>query len=300
MISTSSNDTSNSNPFMAAPSPTMPNSNFNATYILPQQTQSPSLSGTGITLTDTPSSWLQPIPEVNQQTPRYLSISIVEKITLANSDSILISGQIMVSYHGPASTSSIPLQLQHMDGMEQFSPNPQYITQQENGVYLLNTNNLKSDDQVPCFVYEINSSILALPVRLLPSWKCVDGITYLMIKHSKNVIMDMSKLNGNVQIFMPDQQVTNVQSTPQGIWDVGKHRLTWKLSDLFDQYSQQGGNIQHRLLAKFYVNGHGSPQPVHLNYQWHDSLASSLSISCDSLEIKHMKTMVQSHQIVYM
>lgn len=285
---------------MAAPSPTMSNNNFNAAYILPQQTQSPSLSSAGITLTDTPSSWLQPIPEVNQQTPHYLSISIVEKVTLASPNSLLISGQIMVSYHGSASTSPIPLQLQHMDGMQQFSPNPQYITQQENRVYLLNTNNFQSGDKVPCFAYEINSSALALPVRLSPSWKCVDGISYLMIKHNKNAVMDMSKLNGNVQIFMPDQQVTNVQSTPQGIWDVSKHCLTWKLDDLLEQYGQNGENSQQRLLAKFYVNGHGSPQPVHLNYQWHDNLASGLSISCDSLEIKHMETMVQSHQIVYM
>lgn len=283
---------------MTAPSPTVSNHPFNAAYGVPPQTQSPSIANTGAALSDAPVSWLQPIPEVNKQQQQYLSASILEKTTLTSPDTLLISGQIMVSYHGAASTSPIPLQLHHMDGMQQFSPNPQYIAQQADGVYMLNTSQVQSDSPVPCFAYEISSSTLALPVRLLPSWKCVQGISYLMIKHNKNAILDASKLNGHVYVDMPDQQVTNVQSTPQGTWDVAKHRLTWKLSDLLEQYSDD--TSQQRLLAKFYVDGHGSPQPVHLNYQWHDTLASGLSLSSASLEIKHMDTTVQSHQIVYM
>ncbi|KAI8644542.1 Muniscin C-terminal mu homology domain-containing protein [Parasitella parasitica] len=299
MLSNASNDTGNSNPFMAAPSPTISNNDFSTNYTLKQPSQSPALSNSGITLTDTPSSWLQPIPEVNyQQTSQHLHISILEKITLTSPDSLLISGQINISYHGPASASSVALQLHHIDGMEQLSPNPQFITQ-ENGVYLLNTSNFQSDVQVPCFAYELNTSTLALPVQLSPSWKCIDGVSYLMIKHSKNAVNDTSTLNGSVQVSMPDQQVTNVQSSPQGIWEVTKHRLTWKLDDLLQQYAQNKEDSQQRLLAKFYVNGHSSPQPVHLNYQWHNSLASGLSVSCESIEIKQTATTVQSHQIVY-
>lgn len=296
IVSTSSNDTSHTNPFMAAPSPTAASNN--QLYAVPQQTQSPSL---GVTLTDTPAHWLQPIPEVNQQqAPSYLSVSILEKTTLTSPDTLLISGQIMVSYHGSfTSTAPIPLQLHHIDGMQQFLPNPQYITQQDS-VFMLNVSQIQSDRPVPCFAYEINSSSLALPVHVLPSWKCVDGVSYLMIKHSKNAVLDASKLSGHVYVNMPDQQqVTNVQSTPQGTWDVAKHRLTWKLSDLLQQYSDSAQQ-QQRLLAKFYLDGHGSPQPVHLNYQWRDTLASGLSVTCSSLEIKHMDTSVQSHQIVYM
>ncbi|KAL9547983.1 hypothetical protein MBANPS3_005899 [Mucor bainieri] len=305
MISTSSNDTSHSNPFMAASSPTVSNHPFNAAYGVSPQTQSPSMANAGVTLSDAPVSWLQPIPEVNQQQQQqqqqHLSVSILEKTTLTSPDALLISGQIMVSHHGSTSSSPIPLQLHHMDGMQQFLPNPQYITQQADGVYMLNTSQMHNDRPVPCFAYEINSSALALPVRLLPSWKCVDGVSYLMIKHSKNAVLDASKLSGHVYVNMPDQQVTNVQSTPQGTWDVVKHRLTWKLSDLLEQYGDGASQQQQqRLLAKFYVDGHGAPQPVHLNYQWHDTLASGLSITCGSLEIKHMDTAVQSHQIVYM
>ncbi|KAK4518564.1 uncharacterized protein ATC70_008783 [Mucor velutinosus] len=310
MISTSSNDTSNSNPFMTAPSPIVSHHPFHAAYGVPPQTQSPSVANTGVTLSDAPVNWLQPIPEVNHQQqpqpqPQYLSVSILEKTTLTSPDTLLISGQIMVSYHGSASTSPILLQLHHMDSMQQFSPNPQYITQQADGVYLLNTSQFQSESPVPCFAYEINSSALALPVRLMPSWKCVDGISYLMIKHNKNAVLNPSKLSGHVYVNMPDQQVTNVQSTPQGTWDVAKHRLTWNVSDLLEQYgdtssSSSSQQQQQRLLAKFYVDGHGSPQPVHLNYQWHDTLASGLSVTCGSLEIKHMNTAVQSHQIVYM
>ncbi|KAF1805639.1 Muniscin C-terminal mu homology domain-containing protein [Mucor lusitanicus] len=295
MISTSSNDTSHSNPFKAAPSPTVPH----AAYGAPTQSQSPSMANTGVTLSDAPVSWLQPIPEVNSQ-QQYLSVSILEKTTLTSPDTLLISGQIMVFHHGPASATPIPLQLHHTDGMQQFLPNPQYITQQADGVYMLNTSQIQSDSPVPCFAYEISSSVLALPVRLLPSWKCVDGISYLMIKHNKNAVLDPSKLSGHVYVNMPDQQVTNVQSTPQGTWDVTKHRLTWKMSDILEQYGDGASQQQQRLLAKFYLDGHGSPQPVHLNYQWHDTLASGLSVTCGSLEIKHMETAVQSHQIVYM
>ncbi|GAN05662.1 hypothetical protein MAM1_0098d05135 [Mucor ambiguus] len=301
MISTASNDTSNSNPFVTAPSPTVSSHPFNAAYNVPPQTQPPSMTNTGVTLSDAPVNWLHPIPEAGQQQQQYLSVSILEKTTLTSTDTLLISGQIMVSHHGSVSAKPIPLQLHHMDGMQQFLPNPHYITQQADGVYMLNTSQLQSDSPVPCFAYEVNSSVLALPVRLLPSWKCVDGISYLMIKHNKNAVLDPSKLSGHVYVNMPDQQVTNVQSTPQGIWDVAKHRLTWKMTDLLGQYGDGASQQQQqRLLAKFYIDGHGSPQPVHLNYQWHDALASGLSITSGSLEIKHMDTTVQSHQIVYM
>ncbi|CEP08093.1 hypothetical protein [Parasitella parasitica] len=300
MISNTSNDTGSSNPFTAAPSPTLSNSNFNT---LPQPSQSPALSLSGITSGDTPSSWLQPIPEVNQQeTSQYLLVFILEKVTLTSPDSILISGQIKISHHGPTSASkpSVALHLHHSDSMEKLSPNPQYISQKEDGSYSLNSSNFQSDAPVPCFAYQVKTSALALPVRLSPSWKCVDGTSYLMIKHSKNTVTEMSELNGSVQVNMPDQQVTSVQSSPQGVWDVTKHRLTWKLDDLLQQYAQSKENSQQRLLAKFYTNGCGSPQPVQLNYQWHNNLASGLSVSCDSIEIKQTETVVQSHQVVYM
>ncbi|KAI9471857.1 MAG: Muniscin C-terminal mu homology domain-containing protein [Benjaminiella poitrasii] len=315
MISVSSNETNSSNPFItSSSSPT--NNNFNAVFGVSSSPTS-SLGGT-ITLSNSPSAihtgWpLQSIPEVQQQPQQqYLSVFIKEKTTLTAPDLLHVSGQILISYRGTQASFSpkLPIQLHHIDGIRQLTPNPEYVTT-ENGIYMLNINsfvqsNEEEEESAPlvCFTYELNSSPLALPIYLSPSWKCVEDVSYLMIKHAKNLLVtDASKLHGTVQVMMGNEPVIqHVQSTPQGLWDVKKYRLTWQLSELFNQYVQdESEEQQKRLLAKFYTEGKGSPRPIHLQYSLKDSLVSGISVLCKAIEIRHLKTMVQSEDhIVYM
>jgi hypothetical protein len=235
----------------------------------------------GVQLTDTPMH-LQSIPE---QKPT-VSISILEKTSMRSSNTLTVTGQIYVSSSAP-----VPLRLQHMDGISHAMANPDYITTLPDGTYQFST---VTDQPVSCFTYEFNTSALALPVRLMPSWKCVEGVTYLMVKHEKNVIMDPEHLNGAVQVVMQD--VAQVQSTPQGIWDVSKQQLTWNLRDLVNQYQNQE---QLRLLAKFYLEGQGAPQPIHLHYKMKDSLVSGITVISEGADV-NTETMVQSDNIVYL
>jgi hypothetical protein len=289
---------SETNPFVTTPSPVI--SNFDSAFAITQPTQTSPRQA--ITLSDPSigngSTFLQSIPEVQHQ-QQGLSIIIRERTNLNHPSLLSVSGQILISYHGDALPSTnVPIQLHHIDGIEQLTPNPQFIIEQD-GQYLINTSQFTNHDQaVICFTYTLKTSTLALPVRISPSWKCVENVSYLIIKHNKNIVVDASKLRGVLQVVVTDQQVNNVQSTPQGIWDVTKQRLTWNINDLFAQYEQS--NTEQRLLAKFYIEGTGTPQPVYLNYQIKDSLISGLSVSCDALDIKQLETIVQSDHIVYM
>lgn len=311
MASFLSNET---NPFTTSPSPVL--SNFDSTFAVTQQMQSPprQTSFQGVGLSDRSpsngSSFLQSIPEMQQQ-QKGISIVIREKANLNEPNVLIVSGQILISYHGDdvLPLTNVPIQLQHTNGIEQITPNPQFITVQGDK-YFLNTSPFSNNDQqehVLCFTYTLKTSSSALPVRISPSWKCVENISYLMIKHNKNNVVDGSKLKGVVQVVITDQHVNNVQSTPQGVWDVAKQCLTWNMNDLLDQYEQSGyednsrqQQQQQRLLAKFYLEGKGTPQPIFLNYQIKDSLISGISISSDLLEIRQLETMVQSDHIMFM
>jgi hypothetical protein len=290
---------SETNPFVTSPSPVI--SNFDSAFAVPQQTQL-SLRQPQFQADPSVGTLLQSIPETQQhhQRQQSLSIAIREKPYLSQPNLLSVLGQIWISHHGDGSSIQVPIQLQHLDGIEQITPSPQFVTVQDDGQYLLNMNQFSnSQEGVVCFTYTLKTSILAIPVRIAPTWKCVDNISYLMIKHNKNIVADTSKLRGVLQVVMTDQDVNSVQSTPQGIWDVTKQRLTWNMNDLLAQHEQNDSN-QQRLLAKFYVEGKGTPQPVYLSYQIKDSLISGISISCDSLEIKHLETMVQSDHLMYM
>ncbi|KAI7901012.1 uncharacterized protein BX663DRAFT_562718 [Cokeromyces recurvatus] len=304
MLSTSSNETSTSNPFIQI-SPINNNTIFAAT----SSSSINNMYGSTL-LNDSPvhSTWsLQPIPEVQQQQQQqqhYLSVFITEKTNLTASNLLSVSGQILISYQGNSQTlftSKLPIQLPHIDGIRQLTPNPEYVTV-EDGIYMLDMKHFQTNEQIACFTYELDSSPLALPIQLSPSWKCVEDVSYLIVKHTKNpLVADPSKLKGTVQVLMGDQPaIQYVQSTPQGLWDV-KNRLTWQLGDLLDQYTTtQPDNQQQRLLAKFYTEGKGAPRPIHLQYTHQDTLVSGISVICDAIEIKNLETRVQSDHIVYM
>lgn len=251
---------------------------------------------TGIQLSDPPVH-LQSIPEVQPSKPsgQHLTVSIVEKTSMQSPTVLHVKGEIYIHYHGTPTLEFVPLCLNHVEGIQQFTVNSEYITSNISGTYELNTAR-SIDNPVMCFTYEFNTSALALPIRLAPSWKCVEGVTYLMVKHEKNPISS-ALLKGWVRVAMHDQHVNQVQSTPQGVWDIDKQELTWNLQDLLNQYTAQE---QLRLLAKFYVEGQGTPQPVYLNYSVKDNLVSGTTVTSDAVDIKHIETMVQSDQIVYL
>lgn len=315
MVSNSSNETTNSNPFMqqqhqpyANSSPVI--SNFSNSSPQLQQAR----QYTPVTLNDPPmnaNNWqLQPIIEdQQQQQAAEVSFSIFEKTSMVDGQHILmIQGQISITYTGPTSNNKpITVSLSQLDGIHHITPNTNYVhTTEEENKYTLNTINFPHGQPTVCFTYQVQlngDGRRALPIHLSPSWKCVEGTTYLMIKHSKNLNYN-APIKGNVQIFY--DRVTSVRSTPQGIWDLTKKRLTWQMKDLLEQYEsgeQQQGQPS-RLLAKFFIEEGeaATPQPVHLNYLVKGHLASGLNIHVldnDQQLIKqHLETAVQSENIV--
>lgn len=301
MLSMSSMETGNSNPFLQqrqqqqSYSPVLNNA---ALYSSSPQL----LQHSPITLVDSPmttgnNSWqLQPIledlhPEVY--------VSIHEKTSMVDEHHILhVKGQVTLTYTGPTNTPVL-LNISHLNGIQQLIPNPQYITIAEDH-YILNTLNFPQGQPTVCFTYQVDlngDGRLELPIRLTPSWKCIDGISYLMIKHCKNQSAD--KMKGSLHVFY--DHVTSVQSTPQGTWDMSKNRLTWQIKDLFDQYEHQDG--PPRLLAKFFIGEGeiGTAQPVYFNYLVKDALATGLTIHVlDNKQLikQYLETTVQSENII--
>lgn len=298
MLSISSMDTGNSNPFLQQQQQPMINE------AVPYASSPQFLHHSPVTLVDSPmsttnNSWqLQPILE--DQHPE-IHFSIHEKTSMTDEyHRLYVKGQVSLTYTGPTHTP-ILLNASHLEGLQQLIPNPQYISVAQDH-FILNTTNLPQGQPIPCFTYQVElngDGRLALPLYLSPSWKCTDGVTYLMIKHSQNQPLD--KLKGSIHVFY--NQVTNVQSTPQGIWDMSKNRLTWHLKDLIQQYDEQKESPP-RLLAKFFLEKEdmvGTPQPIYFNYLVKDKLATGFSISV--LEKSHstikqtLETVVQSENI---
>ncbi|RCI02135.1 hypothetical protein CU098_012063 [Rhizopus stolonifer] len=271
---------SETNPFITSSS--MALSNFN-TVSTPSLHHSPTIT----TRNSETSLQLAPIPETQQP----LSVSIVEKTRVTGSN-MYVAGQVLITCH--SNTGSIPIQLNGLDHIQNLRPRSPYVIVQADG-YVINTSHFEPGKPVACFMFDINTDTSQLPLQLVAFWKCVDGISYLIVKHSKNIDIDPSKIKGSVSVAMEDQ-VNNVQSTPQGVWDTVKNRLTWQISDLMQQY--QPDSPQQRLLAKFYIEGKGSSQPIYFNYCLEDNTLPNISIQSDAVEIK--QSIVQSNQVVYM
>ncbi|KAI7896030.1 Muniscin C-terminal mu homology domain-containing protein [Mucor mucedo] len=297
MLSMSSMDTGNSNPFLQQQQPMVTES---APY-----TSSPQLlHHSPVTLVDSPmtttnNSWqLQPILE--DQNPE-VHISIHEKTSMIDAyHRMHVKGQVSLTYTGSTQTP-ILLAASHLEGLQQLIPNPQYISVATDH-FILDTSHFPQGQPVPCFTYEVElngDGRLALPLYLSPSWKCTDGVTYLMIKHSQQQQQSLDKLKGSIHVFY--NHVTNVQSTPQGIWDMSKNRLTWHLKDLIEQYHKE--KEPPRLLAKFFLDEDkrvGTSQPVYFNYLQKDVSATGFSIRVlEGSSIKQtLETLVQSENII--
>lgn len=142
MVSNSSNETTNSNPFMqqqhqpyANSSPVI--SNFSNSSPQLQQAR----QYTPVTLNDPPmnaNNWqLQPIIEdQQQQQAAEVSFSIFEKTSMVDGQHILmIQGQISITYTGPTSNNKpITVSLSQLDGIHHITPNTNYVhtTEEEN------------------------------------------------------------------------------------------------------------------------------------------------------------------------
>jgi hypothetical protein len=318
MLSNSSNDTSNSNPFMQQQQQQSSSSPTSSNFInMGYSSNSPQLlkQHSPVTLVDPPmssvnnNSWqLQPILEDQQsQQPAQVLFSIFEKTSMVDEQHILlVQGQVSITYIGPTTNAApVNVRLSQIDGVQRLTPNPQYIhatATTEN--YTLDTMNIPQGQPIVCFTYQVKlngDGRWALPIHLSPSWKCVQGITYLMIKHSKNGNYN-NDIKGNVQVLY--DQVTSVQSTPQGIWDLNKRRLTWQMKDLFEQYSSENQQ-RPRLLAKFFIEEGqtGTPQPIYINYLVKNHSATGLTVNAvqedsGSLIKQSIETSVQSENIV--
>ncbi|KAG2229593.1 hypothetical protein INT48_001904 [Thamnidium elegans] len=290
VTSLSSLRSSTSNPFLQSQQSTSPSlSNTTPFSSSPQQVHTP-------TSEVTTTNWqLQPIMEDQQPD---LHFSIHEKTNMIDKHhQLVVDGQVFVTYTGQTNT---PIQINpfQIQGIQQLIPNPQYITSTDQN-YIIETNQLPQGQAVLCFTYRVSlngDGRIALPIRLLPSWKCVDGISYLMIKHNRHPLV--KDVKGSVHVFY--DKVNSVQSTPQGTWQTETKCLTWQLEDLLHQYEQQEGNP--RLLAKFLLeeNHVGTIQPIHFNYLVKGALVTGFTIDLvDNQPLKQtLETTVQSENIL--
>lgn len=227
-----------------------------------------------------------------------LHFAIHEKTSMTDQHhQLAVDGQVFITYTGHTNT---PIQINpfQIQGIQQLTPNPQYITSTDQN-YTLETNQLPQGQAVLCFTYRVSvngDGRIALPIRLLPSWKCVEGISYLMIKHNRHPLVQDVK--GSVNVFY--DKVKSVQSTPQGMWQTETKCLTWQLEDLLDQYKLQEGNP--RLLAKFLLeeNHVGTIEPIHFNYLVKGALVTGFTIEVvDNQPLRQtLETTVQSENIL--
>ncbi|KAI8331802.1 Muniscin C-terminal mu homology domain-containing protein [Choanephora cucurbitarum] len=279
---------SDTNPFIASSSLAL--SNFN-------MPSSPSSLSSLRLRTSEASLQLQPIPETQQtqqeSSLQALSASTQETIRIVD-DKVYVTGQILLSCHDN-SLARIPIHINHTSESLELRPCSPLITSGSNDDYLLDTTNLSQDHPTTCFTYEATASLSSLPLQLSASWKCVEGISYLIVKHSKNREIVHTDIKGSVYVVM-DDTVTSVQSTPQGIWDISNKRLTWHTRDLLQQYQGEDGP-QQRLLAKFYVQQIGTPQPLCFHYLLKNYSISGVSIQSSAIEINQTGNIIQSENL---
>ncbi|GAA5797629.1 hypothetical protein HPULCUR_003020 [Helicostylum pulchrum] len=290
VTSLSSLRSSTSNPFLQSQQSTSPSlSNTTPFGSSPQQVNTPTSEVTA-------ANWqLQPIMEDQQPDLHFV---IHEKTSMTDQNhQLVVDGQVFITYTGHTNT---PIQINpfQIQGIQQLTPNPQYITSTDQH-YTLETNQLPQGQAVLCFTYRVSlngDGRITLPIRLLPSWKCVEGISYLMIKHNKHPLI--KDVKGSVNVFY--DKVNSVQSTPQGMWQTETKCLTWQLEDLLNQYKLQEGNP--RLLAKFLLeeNHVGTEEPIHFNYLVKGALVTGFTIDLvDNQPLRQtLETTVQSENIL--
>lgn len=282
-------------------------------YAAPTDLATPtSLHTTSSSASQSPAlSYLQAIPEASQ--PQIYGL-IAESIsrTPEHGGKTHVSGSIKILYNGPTNTAE-PLLLRVCNVNGTISPNNGYVETWEGhpDVFALKSNAFEGEQRrsaVVAFTYQQDSSADVLPLYLAPSWKCVEGASFLIVKYKVNEQIPLSsKTQLAVCVKFDKVPVTNVQSTPQGSWDPSKKVLTWTTEALQQQQQQQQQSQQQqpaRLLAKFTTEGQASPVPINLRYYCKDSLASNVTLeavpaSGSTLQVSQVQKLVKSDEILF-
>ncbi|KAI9492899.1 hypothetical protein BDB00DRAFT_826077 [Zychaea mexicana] len=256
-------------------------------------------------------SQLRSLSETGGQQPQIHAsiVELTERDPQAGNDGpIQIHGQIKLVYNGPPSPPTAPLlvRLGHLGQEATFSANPQYVEPYNNepDMYALKVEAFEGRRRqpVPCFQYQLQTSVVDLPIQLKPAWKCTDDTTYLIVNYTTNPAQCVPpKSQFAVCVKFDKVPVTHVQSTPQGAWDTGKRQLTWMTDAIV---TQEGSQKQPRLLAKFNTAEKGSPVPTILKYYLKDTLMTNMSIeavpaSGSTLQVKQVQTVVRSDRIAF-
>lgn len=261
-------------------------------------------------------SHLQAIPEASQPQISSLITELVSR-TPEYRGKTQVSGDIKILYNGPNITTE-PLLLRVCNVSGALIPIGEYVEHWEGhpDVFALKTKSFDNVHQqqqqqqrrsaVTCFTYHQDSDNDALPLYMAPSWKCVEGASFLIVKYKFNdkILPQLSKSQLIVCAKFDQVPVTNVQSTPQGSWDPSKCVLTWTMDALLQQQQQQQQQQPLRLLAKFTTEGQGSPVPINLRYYYKDCLTSNVTLeavpaSGSTLQVSQIQKVVKSDDISF-
>ncbi|CDH57954.1 hypothetical protein RO3G_10108 [Lichtheimia corymbifera JMRC:FSU:9682] len=261
--------------------------------------QSPTLSH------DIPSSnQLQSITETGQSQIYASIVEIVERDPQAD-DSVRVTGHIKLVYNGStALTDPLLLRLHSPSKEAMVKPNPTFVEPWQQGddpeIYRLKPEAFENYRRtpVPCFAYQLQTSSSVLPMQLSPAWKCTPDASYLIVKHKMADDVSLSKSQLAVCVKFDQATVTNVQSTPQGAWDVSRKQLTWTNEAILQSKDAS------KLLAKFITSEQGSPVPVALKYYCKDVLVSGAAIEAvpaygSTLQIKQVQQVVKSDKVYF-
>ncbi|KAI8384249.1 uncharacterized protein BYT42DRAFT_611967 [Radiomyces spectabilis] len=302
-VSASTAESTRTNPFhqssLEVSTPTSANS------VSSSASRSPSLA------TDIP--WqLRPIPEVTQ--PQAYA-SIIETLDKKDNDVFYVTGVIKLAYNG-SSTPMSPLliRIQNYDTIKDLQPNRDCVEplNDEKDVFALKAEAFDGTrgTAMECFTYHLEitgDGNDILPVHASPLWKCAENASYLMLRYQVTDMFDACK--GHVALSVPYDQVPveAVQSSPQGLWDTTKKRLTWTheaLSEHRQTTSTADVKGWPRLLAKFLTTGVGQAQPVMLKYFCKDTLASTIAVEAVpafdcQLEVKQIHKALKSGTILF-
>ncbi|KAI9311077.1 hypothetical protein BX666DRAFT_2032346 [Dichotomocladium elegans] len=271
--------------------------NQNSVELSTPSSQSPVLSyettGTGI----------HPIGSEAGHSQIYASIIEVAERDPAVNELVRISGQIKLVYHGPsAAAGPLLLRLNSPGYNAQIKTNTTFVEpfQNESDIYILKAEAFDSFRRTPvtCFVYQFEAPTSVLPINLQPAWKCIPESSYLIVKYQTTDAFVPQKSQVTVQVKYDSAEVANVQSTPQGAWDVTKKVLTWQ-TDLAMQQPDKA-----RLLAKFITTSQGTPAPVVLRILCKDQLLSQVGIDAvpafgSTLQVKRGPTVTKSEKIIF-
>ncbi|CDS09529.1 hypothetical protein LRAMOSA10889 [Lichtheimia ramosa] len=250
------------------------------------------------------SNQLQSISETGQSQIYASIVEIVERDPQAV-DTVRVTGHIKLVYNGPTALSDPLLLRLHKPSQEAIvKPNPTFVESWQQGddpeIYRLKPEAFENYRRtpVPCFAYQLQTTSSVLPMQLSPAWKCTPDASFLIVKHKMADDVSLNKIQLAVCVKFDQVPVTNVQSTPQGAWDVSRKQLTWTNEAILQSKDSS------KLLAKFITSEQGSPVPVAFKYYYKDSLVSGAAIEAvpaygSTLQIKQVQQVVKSDKVYF-